>query len=133
MNCLKCCGSCALVFLSLLVWPGIELASAQKKKSGIDPVRQGDQVELYFLGKWIPAEVVHYENGQVLLKYEFVGEKTQVFGIDVVRFPNDEGTWMIWSDESGKFRIEARLLNRTDKEVTLRKADGKLNWILPQL
>ncbi len=99
-------------------------AIAQKKKSGLDPVRQGDQVEVYFLGKWLPAEVVHYENGQVLLKYEFAGEQTRVFGIDVVRFPNDEGTWMVWSDESGKFRIEARLLSRTEKEVTLLKADG---------
>lgn len=97
---------------------------AQKKKSGLDPVREGDQVEVYFLGKWLPAEVVHYENGQVLLKYEFAGEQTRAFGIDVVRFPNEEGTWMVWSDESGKFRIEARLLRRTEEEVTLLKEDG---------
>ncbi|QDT06216.1 hypothetical protein K227x_46240 [Rubripirellula lacrimiformis] len=110
----------AALLLSILIVPD---AIAQRKV--IDPVRPGDKVEYKYFSDWNPAEVVDYANGVALLKYEWGStETTRKYPLKDIRFPNDEGSWMVWSDASGKFRIEARLIGRDETHVTLRKADG---------
>lgn len=69
----------------------------------IDPVRPGDQIEVKYLRKWTPGEVIEYKKGQARVRYTFIRERVEVFKIEDMRFPNNEGNWMIWKDASGKF------------------------------
>lgn len=101
----------------LLVFPATNWA--------IDPVRPGDQIEVKHLRKWIPGEVVEYGKGQARVRYTFIREHVEVFKIEDMRFPNNEGNWMIWKDATGKFQIPARLVGRTATHVKLIKEDGK--------
>jgi SLA1 homology domain 1, SHD1/Agenet domain len=114
--------SACMVVLALLV----QDATLFAQKPNLPPVRAGDQVEYQWLGSWSPAEVVeYYETGHAALRYTFAGsEKTTRYALSDIRFPNDEGHWMYWSDASGKFRIAARLISRNETHVTLRKEDG---------
>ena len=100
--------------------------STYAQRAKLAPVRPGDQVEYRWVNTWSPAEVVEYqETGHVMLRYTFAGaEKTARYALSDVRFPNDEGHWMYWSDATGKFRIAARFVSRNDTHVTLRKEDG---------
>ncbi len=95
------------------------------QRRSLPPVRVGDQVEYKWLSSWHPAEVVEYhESGHATLLYTFAGsEKTARYALSDIRFPNDEGHWMHWSDASGKFKIAARFISRDDTHVTLRKED----------
>ena len=96
------------------------------QRGNLPPVRAGDQVEYKWFSSWNPAEVVEYhETGYATLRYTFgSSEKTSRYALSEIRFPNDEGQWMYWSDESAKFRIAARLINRDETHVVLRKEDG---------
>lgn len=92
----------------------------------IDPVRPGDQVEVYFLSKWYPGEVIAYKNKVALVRYTFIQPKEEQFNLSDIRFPNGEGSWMNWTDASGKFKVEARLVGRTETHVKLKKTDGSV-------
>ncbi|WP_417745807.1 SHD1 domain-containing protein [Rosistilla oblonga] len=94
--------------------------------SAIDPVRPGDQVEVYYHSKWYPGEVLAYKNKVALVRYTFISPREGKFALDSIRFPNDEGSWMIWRDLSGKFKIEARLVGRSETHVKLMKEDGSV-------
>lgn len=117
--------SLSAVWLAIcLLLTQANLTHAQRGK--LPPVRAGDQVEYKWGSSWSPAEVVEYhETGHATLRYTFAGlEKTARYALSEIRFPNDEGHWMYWSDASGKFRIPARCIGRDETHVTLRKEDG---------
>ena len=93
--------------------------------NGADPVRKGDQVQVYYFSKWYSGVVQGMTPGQVSVTYESSGRtKTSEFSLDKVRFPNGEGFWREWSDASGQFKIIARYISRTKTDVTIRKEDG---------
>ena len=104
----------------------IQTSSAYAQRGKLPPVRAGDQVEYKWGSSWSPAEVVEYhETGHVTVRYTFANTvKTARYSLSEIRFPNDEGHWMYWSDASGKFRIPARCIGRDETHVTLRKEDG---------
>lgn len=99
---------------------------AQVSVLAIDPVRPGDQIEVYYLSKWYPGEVLAYKNNVALVRYTFISPREGKFNLDAMRFPNDEGAWMVWRDASGKFKIEARLVGRSETHVKLKKEDGSI-------
>lgn len=105
-------------------WPLMLLLMFPATALAIDPVRPGDQIEVKHLGKWLPGEVLEYQKGQARVRYKFIREREGVFKLADMRFPNNEGNWMIWKDASGKFLIPARLLERTPTKVKLLKEDG---------
>lgn len=91
----------------------------------IDPVRPGDKVEYKWFSDWKPATVLSYADGVATVEYPF-GSSTlkRDYKLKDLRFPNGEGPWMLWSDKSGKFKVEARYVARTATHVTIRKDDG---------
>ncbi|CAD77645.1 MAG TPA: hypothetical protein DDX19_06115 [Rhodopirellula baltica] len=113
---LEICRRMRWLLLLLLMFPTTALA--------IDPVRPGDQIEVKHLGSWRPGEVLEYQKGQARVRYTFIQEHEGIFKLADMRFPNNEGNWMIWKDASGKFLIPARLLERTPTKVKLLKEDG---------
>lgn len=113
---LEICRRMRWLLLLLLMFPTTALA--------IDPVRPGDQIEVKYLGSWRPGEVLEYQKGQARVRYKFIQEHEGIFKLADMRFPNNEGNWMIWKDASGKFLIPARLLERTPTKVKLLKEDG---------
>ena len=113
------------IVIFVLLLKGIGVAQAQGKAKVLDPIRPGDQVEYYFFGKWNPATILEYADGYASITYKSGSfDRERKVALKKLRFPNDEGTWMWWSDETGKFRIEARLISRNETHVTLRKDDG---------
>jgi SLA1 homology domain 1, SHD1 len=107
-----------LLIVWLLFLPGVCRA--------IDPVRPGDKIEVYYLNKWLPGEVIEYKKGRALVRYTFVNEREGEFTLEQMRFPNSEGSWMVWSDQSGKFKINARLIERSETHVKLKKEDDSV-------
>ena len=107
------------VIVTLHAATGVAQSSSRFKK--------GDKIQIYFLSKWIDAEVVDTNRTQVLAEYEFAGrpqQRTYKFG--EVRFKFEEnaiGRAKFWSDQTGKFRIRAALIRIDEAEVTLRKED----------
>ncbi len=99
------------------------LASANRA-FGIDPVRPGDQVEVLYSGKWYSGVVLEYSKNKARVSYTYIGDREGVFAITDMRFPNNEGHWMTWSDATGAFKLNARLVGRTATHVTLKKVDG---------
>ncbi len=102
----------------------------QSRKSSVsastpDPVRPGDEVEVKSGSTWYPGTVVSYAEGRASVDYKWGSiETNREFAIADMRFPRGEGHWMIWSDASKRFKIEARYLTRSATHVTLLKADG---------
>ena len=90
------------------------------------PVHVGDQVEVNYFAKWYDGTVRSVIGDTVSVEYESgdASTSTKDFELKDIRFPNGEGHWMIWKDASGKFKVEARYLSRTDTDVTIRKTDG---------
>jgi hypothetical protein len=94
------------------------------------PVRVGDEVEVFFLGKWQTAKVIETnKRGDVLAEFEFAGHpKRQVFKRSEVRFAYEADAIVpgrSWSDKSGQFKTRAALLRLDEGSVTLRKEDMK--------
>ncbi len=110
---------CPLVFCIF-----VSLTVLSNFANAIDPVRPGDKIEVLYLGSWLPGEVLEYKKGQARVRYTFVTPTEGIFSLDKMRFPNDEGTWMVWRDSTGQFQVEARLIGRTQTHVKLRKEDG---------
>ena len=91
-------------------------------------VEKGDQVEVFFLGKWWPATAVDVDRrGGVLAEFEFAGgSKRDGFSPDKVRLACEAGAIAPvrqWSDASGNFKIQAALLGIDGEAVRLRKKD----------
>ncbi len=90
--------------------------------------KAGDEVEVLFLGGWIPGKVVNTNpRGDVLADYEFAkAAKQGVFKQNEVRYPYEAGAIVrarVWSDSAGKFHQKAALIELTDDSITLRKLD----------
>lgn len=123
-----CTAGLVVFCLFVIAIAGLPHASAQRSRANsrqIDPVREGDAVEVKSGFKWYPGTVISYANGSASIEYEFAGSSTtRDFRLDDVRFPNGEGHWTIWKDASGKFKVEARYIARDETSVMIRKADG---------
>ncbi|MFO1064315.1 MAG: SHD1 domain-containing protein [Pirellulales bacterium] len=132
-----------LLLAALITLISGNVAHAQRerpRKDQLAPVRIGDQVEVKVFDEWFPAIVEDFDAQQgALLRYGWKGiNRSSIHNLADIRFPNDEGSWMVWSDVSGKFRIEARLVGRDETHVTLRKEDGTdvrvpINQLSPSL
>jgi hypothetical protein len=90
--------------------------------------KEGDIIEVYYLGSWLPATVVKTNaRGEVLAEYTFATRPHQdVFKPEAVRAQYESGAiarGRVWSDPSGTFKVKASLLAVTDEDVTLRKQD----------
>ena len=110
-----------VILIHIVIFPG---AARGQKHDSIDPVRVGDQVEYKWFSEWKPCTVKAYANGVATVEYPFgTTTSTRECPLKDLRFPNGEGPWMIWSDSTGKFKVEARYLSRTATHVTIRKAD----------
>ena len=108
--------SCLLVLVA---------ATSARGDDEIDPVRPGDEIEVQWFSKWYPGTVESFENGRASVRYKRGSfDSNGEFDLSKMRFPNNEGHWMVWKDSSGKFSVEARYISRTETEVTIRKEDG---------
>lgn len=90
----------------------------------------GEEIEVFYLGKWIPATVLQVNSGgMVRAEFEFIRRSAQaVFKPEAVRKKYESGAiWRgrVWSDSSGSFKIKAALLAVEPGKVHLRKEDGK--------
>lgn len=90
--------------------------------------KEGDIIEVYYLGSWLSATVVKTNaRGEVLAEYTFATRPHRdVFKPEAVRAQYESGAiarGRVWSDPSGTFKVKASLLAVTDEEVTLRKQD----------
>ncbi len=113
-------------FLCLL-WMSCGTEAYAQRANAIAPVRAGDQVEVRWGSTWYSGEVLSFQEaaGVAEVRYKWGSiPSTGKFKLADMRFPNDEGPWMVWSDATGKFRIEARLIKADETNVTLRKEDG---------
>ncbi len=97
----------------------------ENKVNGAVPVKVGDQVQAKWATRWYDGEIKAIFPGEVEVDYVWGGShRVAKFKLEDVRFPNGEGPWREWSDVSGKFKIIARYLSRTEKDVTIRREDG---------
>lgn len=91
----------------------------------IDPVREGDAVEVKYFSDWYPGTVLSFAEGKASVEYTYRGrQSTRDFPLEEMRFPNGEGHWTVWKDSTGKFKVEARYIARDETSVMIRKADG---------
>ena len=112
--------ACIIVLLVSCELLGQSVASAEAYK-------EDDDIEVFFLNKWLPAKVVSITpRGEILAEYEWVTPRQGVFKKDLVRFAYESGALVrarTWSNNSGKFRVKAALMGIEDQSVLLRKPD----------
>ena len=103
----------------------LALTSAAGAQDAIAPVRSGDEIEIRSFSKWYPGTVESFQDGKATVRYQSGSfERTGEFSLKDIRFPYNEGPWLLWKDASGKFKVEARFVSRTETDVTIRKTDG---------
>ena len=101
------------------------ITGEENKIDGADPVRVGDRVQVNYFSGWYDGVVRKIYVGQADVEYDRNGStNTKKFAFKDIRFPNGEGRWREWSDTTGKFKIVARYISRTESDVTIRKEDG---------
>lgn len=93
-----------------------------------DQFKEGDEIEISYLGEWRPGKVMKTnQRGDVLAQFEFAGASQQKpFKASDVRYAYESGALArakVWSDASGKFRLKAALIEIDDDTITLRKPD----------
>jgi hypothetical protein len=113
----------ALIILPI-VWSVFDAAPSH----AAEQYKAGDEVEVLFLGGWIPGKVVNTnQRGDVLADYEFAhASKQGVFKATEVRYPYEAGAIVrarVWNDSAGKFHQKAALIELADDSITLRKPD----------
>ncbi|MCC6510300.1 MAG: hypothetical protein IT423_14445 [Pirellulaceae bacterium] len=114
-----------MICVSLLFFAAISPALMAAEKYTI-----GEEVEVHFLGGWIPATVRDFnKKGEVLGEFEFANNiKQQVFAPDQVRHLYEAGAITrsrTWSDATGKFNVKAALLKISGGKVQLRTSESK--------
>lgn len=123
-------GVCTLLFvLSLLT--STSLAQSLSKK-----FKAGEEVEMKYLGDWIPALVLDTNRTHAKVEYKFAGRPYQrVFKKDVLRYPW-EGKALTqlrtWKDASGSFSVSA-VVTDFDEEaqtITLYRPDKEKEVVL---
>jgi len=102
-------------------WSELTVRAAEKYQAG-------DEIEVFFLNKWLPAVVVEVgRRGEVMAEFEFAAAtKRQVFPAQQVRAAFEAGALLpakVWSDMSGKFKLRAALIAIDKDSITLRKPD----------
>lgn len=115
--------ACCLV--GLLASLEISTAHAQDK---LEKLKEGEQVEVFFLNEWQPGVVVATDKkGNARVEFEFAAAKqTQDFLRAAIRRPYENGAIVAtrtYKDKSGKHSIVAAVIAITDTEVRLRKSD----------
>ncbi len=107
-----------------VVWTGLATAILFAADE-IPPVRVGDEVEVLSFSKWYPGTVESFQDGKATVTFRWNNtDRTGEFELREMRFPNNEGHWLVWKDATGKSSVEARYISRTETDVTIRKADG---------
>jgi len=100
-------------------------ALAQDK---LEKLKEGEQVEVYFLNEWQPGVVIATDKkGNARVEFEFAAAKqTQDFLRAAIRRPYENGAIVAtrtYKDKSGKHSIVAAVIAITDTQVRLRKSD----------
>ncbi|QDU28320.1 hypothetical protein ETAA8_34200 [Anatilimnocola aggregata] len=106
------------------------LAAGTREASGANTYKEGDLIEVNFLGKWWPATVVATNaRGDVMAEYEFAGgNQRKAFANAAVRYQCESGAIApvrTWSDPSGTFKTKAALLKIEGEAIVIRKPDMK--------
>lgn len=118
------CTRCASALIAVLMFVLLNSAAALSAEK----YQIGDEIEIFFLNKWMPALVVEVgRKGEVMAEFEFAAtKKRQVFPPTQVRPAFESGALLparTWSDASGQFKIRAALIAVEDDSVKLRKPD----------
>ena len=102
------------------------ITGEENKRDGAVPIRVGDNVQVRtFSDTWNDGVVKRVLIGEAEVEYERIGRAdTKKFSFGDIRFPRGEGHWREWSDASGKFKVIARYLSRTETDITILKEDG---------
>lgn len=90
-----------------------------------DKFRAGESVAFLYEKQWIVGTIVQVERGRAMVSAELDGEATQgVFALSALRRPPWTVGSRFWSDESGKFRVNASVVDVSDDALQLLKPDG---------
>ena len=93
---------------------------------GVSPFRVGDQVTYRSGTRWNNATITELADGKATISYtKNDKESSKTVDLKYIAFPDGQGPWMTWQDESNKFNVVARYINRTDSKVTLMTEDKK--------
>ncbi|MCC9603272.1 hypothetical protein LOC67_22205 [Stieleria sp. JC731] len=98
---------------------------------------EGEEIEVLFLGSWLPATVVDVNRNQVMADFEFASSsKRRTFPIHETRYPwqaNVISPVYNWKDQSGQFSIKAAVVDsdRDAQTVTLYRLDTDTEITLP--
>jgi hypothetical protein len=116
-------GLSALIVLSV-TWCLLHVTSTR----AAEPYKAGDEVEVSYLNRVVPAKVVSTnQRGDVLAEFEWASVPVQrKFKPADVRYAYESGALArarVWNDSAGKFHQKAALIEIGDDYVTLRKPD----------
>ena len=101
------------------------ITGEENKINGANPIRVGDQVQCRWVSNWYDGIVKEIKPGLALIAYKWgSSDREREFKFEDIRFPNGEGPWQEWSDDSGSFKTIARYISRDENHVTLRREDG---------
>lgn len=93
---------------------------------GVNPIRVGDSVEVRTSKAWSGGTITESHRGHAMVELDTETKEQKLFVFDDIRYPNGEGSWRKWSDDSGKFEVSARFIRRSSTHITLLKEDEKL-------
>jgi len=92
---------------------------------GANPIRIGDTVEVKISNSWGPAVILESHPGHALVEFTTKGATKKVpIAHKYIRYPNGEGHWQKWKDNTGTNEVVARYIKRDDTHVSLFKEDG---------
>lgn len=102
--------------------------STVQAQDKLEKLKEGEQVEVYFLNEWQPGVVIATDKkGNARVEFEFAAAKqTQDFLRAAIRRPYENGAIVAtrtYKDKSGKHSIVAAVIAISDTEVRLRKSD----------
>ena len=93
--------------------------------SAADAFRVGESVAFLHKQQWHVGTIVRIERGQAMVSAELDGEATQgVFAVAALRRPPWTVGSRFWSDQSGKFRIKASVVDVSAEALELLKSEG---------
>ena len=110
------------------------ITGAETLIGGVNPIRVGDEVEVrtsrsrYSSSRgtnWTPGVILESHPEHALVEVSGSKKETKIFKFVDIRYPNGEGAWQKWDTDDGEFKIIARYIRRTVKNVTLIKENGK--------
>ena len=95
--------------------------------AGANPIRVGDTLEVKVDNKWQPGLILESHPGHALVEVTVRGNTKKIpLGFTDMRYPNGEGHWQKWMDDSGDNHVIARFLRRDATHVSLFKEDGTI-------